>query len=70
VAARRRPAYHPSNRPRSSRPARRPRYGGGPLPQLFFSSDGDEFNEDGTRYNPLVVSLIRDEWIHGQMQQR
>ena len=26
--------------------------------------------EDGSRYNPAVISFIRDEWIHGQMRER
>jgi hypothetical protein len=40
-----------------------------PIPLLFFGG-GDETGEDGTRYNPAVISFIRDEWIHNQMQQR
>ena len=40
-----------------------------PIPLLFFSG-GDEFLEDGSRYNPAVISFIRDEWIHGQMRER
>ncbi len=40
-----------------------------PLPLLFFGA-GDESTEDGGKYNPAVLSFIRDEWIRGQMQQR
>ena len=40
-----------------------------PLPLLFFGS-GDESTEDGSRYNPAVISFIRDEWIHKQLQER
>lgn len=47
---------------------RRPRHQQ-PLPSLFFGG-GDETLADGSRFNPAVISFIRDEWIHGQMQQR
>jgi hypothetical protein len=40
-----------------------------PIPLLFFGG-GDETLEDGSRYNPAVISFIRDEWIHRQMQER
>lgn len=39
-----------------------------PLHTLFYG--GDETLEDGSRYNPQVMSFIRDEWIYEQMQQR
>lgn len=37
---------------------------------MLFFGGGDETLEDGSRYNPSVISFIRDEWIHGQMQAR
>jgi hypothetical protein len=40
-----------------------------PIPLLFFGG-GDESLEDGSKYNPAVISFIRDEYIHSQMQQR
>jgi hypothetical protein len=40
-----------------------------PIPLLFFGG-GDETLEDGSRYNPAVISFIRDEWIYRQMQER
>lgn len=40
-----------------------------PLPLLFFSA-ADEFANDGSRYNPAVMSFIRDEWIYQQMRER
>lgn len=50
-------------------PPCRPRHPQTPLPLLFFGG-GDETLEDGSRYNPQVISFIRDEWIHAQMQAR
>ena len=44
-------------------------HNGEPLPLLFFSS-ADEFTSDGSRYNPAVMSFIRDEWIYKQMRER
>jgi hypothetical protein len=41
-----------------------------PLPQLFFGSSGDEVGADGARYNPQVMSFVRDEWVHAQMAGR
>jgi hypothetical protein len=58
----------PHTRPHTFPHPRRPRHQQ-PLPLLFFGG-GDETLEDGSRYNPAVISFIRDEWIHSQMQQR
>lgn len=56
--------------PRATRPAatRRSRRHQS-IPQLFYGG-GDETLEDGSRYNPAVISFIRDEWIAKQMQER
>lgn len=40
-----------------------------PVPLLFFGG-GDETLDDGRKYNPAVISFIRDEWIHQQMRER
>lgn len=40
-----------------------------PVPLLFFGG-GDESLDDGSKYNPAVISFIRDEWIASQMQSR
>jgi len=40
-----------------------------PIPLLFFGG-GDETLDDGSRYNPAVISFIRDEWLHNQVKER
>jgi hypothetical protein len=40
-----------------------------PVPLLFFGG-GDETLENGSRYNPSVISFIRDEWLYRQAKLR
>ena len=40
-----------------------------PVPLLFFGG-GDETLADGSRYNPSVISFIRDEWLYQQVKAR
>jgi hypothetical protein len=48
--------------------SRRPRHAQ-PIPLLFFGG-GDETLDNGSRYNPAVISFIRDEWLYQQVKAR
>jgi hypothetical protein len=40
-----------------------------PIPLLFFGG-GDETLDDGSRFNPSVLSFLRDEWMYEQVHAR